>query len=110
MHLTLSPIRGLPGQPETTLAVAGNVLTLDGEAYDLSAVPEGGRFDPDPGDHPFIGSITRAGGTLRATLRVVLGDDAAPHQPTDPAHWIIAEAAGPVAIPAWRIENEEPSE
>lgn len=39
MKLTLSPVRGLPGAPETTLSVAGDVLTVDGTPYDLSPIP-----------------------------------------------------------------------
>lgn len=101
MKLTLSPQAGLPGQPETELSVAGDVLTVDGVAFDLSTVPEGGEAMPD-GDHPFIGPITRQGGVIHATVRVVLGDTAADHQPVDPAHWVVEVADGPVAIPAVR--------
>lgn len=101
MYLTLSPVRGLPGQPETTISVTGDVITVDGTPYDLSAVPEGGIATPE-GDHPFVGTITRENGTIRAAVRVILGDDAAFDQPTDPAHWLITDAAGLVAIPATR--------
>lgn len=104
MHLTLSPIRGLPGQPETTLSVAGDVLTIDGTAFDLSPVPEGGEGWPD-GDHPFIPPIRRADGVIHATVMVLLGDTAASDQPRDPAIWTIANADGPVAIPATRVEE-----
>ena len=105
MQITLSPSRGLPGQPETVLSVAGDGLTVDGTVYDLSAVPEGGLAIPE-GTHPFIGPITREGGEIRCTLRVVLGDDAAPDQPQDPACWTLRVAAGPVAIPTSRIPSE----
>ena len=109
MHLTLSPSRGLPGQPETVLSVAGDVLTCDGVAYDLIDVPEGGEGWPDPeGDHPFIGAIRRIDGEVHATVRVFLGADAAPRQPTDWEHWTVTVADGPVTIPAIRIE--EPAE
>lgn len=104
MHLTLSPIRGLPGQAETVLSVAGDVLSVDGTAYDLTAVPEGGLAEPS-GTHPFTGSITREGGVIRCGVRVILGDDAAPDQPTDPAHWVVTVASGPVTIPASRLEE-----
>lgn len=102
MHLTLSPIRGLPGQTETALSVAGDVLTVDGIAYDLGAIPDGGEATPE-GDHPFIGTITREGGVIHATVRVILGDAAAPDQPDSP--WIVASASGAVTIPAARIEE-----
>lgn len=103
MHLTLSPSRGLPGQPETALFVAGDVLTCDGVAYDLSAVPDGGEATAHGDEHPFIGAITRQAGAIHATLRVILGDTAAVHQP-DTA-WLVEVTAGAVTIPALRIEE-----
>lgn len=108
MHLTLSPQRGLPGQPEMTIHVAGDVITLDGVAYDLSPVPEGGEGEW-PGS-PLVGTFRRAGGVIRATIIVRLGDHAADVQPTDPEHWVIADAAGVIAIPALRkpAEPQEP--
>ena len=105
MHLKLSPQMGLPGQPEMTVHVAGDVITIDGTPYDLSAIPEGGEGWPK-GDSLFIGPITRQDGELNATVRVVLGDDAADDQPTDWAHWTVPVANGPVTIPA--IRKPEP--
>lgn len=105
MNLILSPIRGLPGQPETVLSVAGDVLTCDGVAYDLSPVPEGGRGVPDAaGGHPFLGPILRSGGTLCATVRVVLGDDAHPVQPLE--GWQVSVSAGGVPLPVRRRDEE----
>ena len=105
MHLILSPQRGLPGQPETVLHVAGDVLTVDGTPYDLSPVPEGGEGEW-PGS-PILGRIHRTDGMIHATVLVRLGDTAASDQPTDPAHWVIPAAAGAVSIPAARKEAEE---
>ncbi|MFN4100109.1 MAG: hypothetical protein ACK4GT_10065 [Pararhodobacter sp.] len=104
MQLTLSPIRGLPGQPETALSVDGEVLTCDGVAYDLSPVPEGGLAAPG-GVHPFIGTLTRVDGMIQARLRVVLGDDAAPEQPSDPALWSMVVTRGPVSLPHIRLPH-----
>lgn len=106
MHLILSPQKGLPGQPETMVSVAGDTITVDGTAYDLSAIPDGGEATPGGDDHPFASSITRENGVIHATVRVVLGSDAATDQPTDPAHWTIPNADGPVIIPAVRIAQE----
>ena len=106
MHLTISPIRGLPGQPETALSVAGDMLTCDGVAYDLSSVPEGGEGWPE-GDTPIIGPIRRIDGVIHATIRVTLGDDALPSQPIDPAHWVLPDASGPITIPAARKPEPE---
>lgn len=105
MHLTLSPQVALPGAPETTLHVTGDILTIDGTPFDLSAVPEGG--DGEWPDSPILGTITRQGGTLHVTVRVTLGDTAASDQPTDPAHWAIVAAHGDVSIPALRRPEPE---
>ena len=104
MHLTLSQQMGLPGQPEMTIAVDGDTLILDGTPYDLSAVPEGGEGEWP--DSPFIGTIRRIGGVIHATIIARLGDDAAAHQPCDPAHWMIPDASGVVTIPAVRKPQE----
>ena len=100
MHLTLSPQVGLPGQPETTLHVAGDVITIGGVPHDLSPIPEGGEGDWP--DSPFIGPIRRIGGVIHATVLVRLGDTAADDQPADPAHWVLSAASGAVTIPAAR--------
>ena len=106
MHLTLSPYVGLPGQPEMTLHVAGDVITIDGTAYDLSPVPEGGEGDWP--DSPFIGPIRRIGGVTHATVLARLGDTAADDQPGGP--WIIQDASGDVGIPALRKPEPEAEE
>lgn len=109
MHLTLSPQLGLPGQPETTLHVAGDVLTVDGTPHDLSPVPEGGdgAWIDDGGEgSPLIGRIARQGGVIHVAVRVRLGDTAADDQPDSP--WTIPDAEGPVTIPAARKPVAKP--
>ncbi len=107
MQLTLLPTRGLPDQAETEIIVSGDTITVDGTAYNLGAVPEGGEATPQGGNHPFVGKITRHDGVIACRVRVVLGDDANPHQPTDPDHWSLVAHDGPVAIPATRKETTE---
>lgn len=107
MQITLSPIRGLPGQSETTISVNGDTITVDGMPYDLSAVPEGGEATPEGDDHPFIGAITRQAGEIYCTVRVRLDDTAMPNQPRDPAHWAISATSGAVEIPAIRKPTEQ---
>lgn len=103
MKLTLHLIAGAPGQPETTARVAGDVLTVNGADYDLSAVPEGGRATAR-GDHPFVGAITRQGGVIHAALIWLYdGADARPDQGTEPA--VIDVTDGPVADPVRRKEE-----
>jgi hypothetical protein len=106
MHLTFSPQVGQPGQPTTTLHVGGDVLSINGTPYDLSPVPEGG--DGEWADSPILGPIRRIDGLLHVTVRVALGPDAAHHQPTDPAHWIMPDADGDVTIAYVRIPQTEP--
>jgi endonuclease YncB( thermonuclease family) len=101
MHLMLSPMRGLPGQKETVVVVAGDTIIVNGVAFDLAPVPEGGLAEPE-GDHPFVGVITRQGGVIHATVRIRLDEIAAPHQPVDVAHWTIPEAEGVIEMPALR--------
>jgi hypothetical protein len=101
MNITLIPQFG---RPDTQITVAGDVITIDGVAYDLSPVPEGGEAWPQ-GAHPFIGPITRTGGVINATLLVHLGDAAADDQPGSP--WVIEAASGEVPIPAARKPDPE---
>lgn len=109
MHITLSPIRGLPGQPETAISVSGDTITVDGTPYDLSSVPEGGEATPE-GDHPFVGTITRSAGVIVCTVCVKLGDDAKQSQPVDLTHWTITNANGAVTIPVVRKPELEGAE
>ena len=98
MKLTLSPQVGLPSQPETTIDVSGDIITIDGTPYDLSPVPEGGEATAE--DSPFVGKITRVGGVIHCTVLARIGDTAASDQPDSP--WIIENAEGDVEIPAAR--------
>ena len=108
MKITLHATAGLPGQPETTISVSGDTITVDGTSYDLSAVPEGGEATPQ-GDHPFTPEypITRVDGVIHCGVSVRYDDTAERHQPTDPAHWIVDVSSGPVTIPAIRKPVKE---
>lgn len=107
MQITISPVAGLPGQPETEIGVSGDTITVDGVAYDLSAVPEGGEATPE-GSHPFVGTITRDGGEITCTIRAMYdGATAEPIQPTVPAHWILSLADGATELPIIRRQEAE---
>jgi len=99
MELRLIPQRGLPGAPETVVSVSGDTLIYDDTSFDLSGVPEGGEAEPS-GDHPFDGVIKRIDGIIRCDVRVTLGDDALPDQPTSSEVWTVTVTEGAVAIPA----------
>ena len=103
MILTVKPQVGLPGEPETALHVAGDVLTIDGTAYDLSPISEGGQGEWE--GSPLIGPIRRIDGAIHATVLVRLGATAADEQPDSP--WTIENASGDVTIPAARKPVQE---
>jgi len=103
IDLTLSII--LAGGPETVVSVSGETVTVDGTAYDLSAIPEGAEATPE-GDHPFLGTITREGGTLRATVLYRLDNTAARIQPQ--GEFLFPSASGALVPDVPRIEQEAP--
>ncbi|MEX5600755.1 hypothetical protein [Pseudophaeobacter sp. C1-32P7] len=107
MQITFNCIAGMPGQPETSASVSGDTITVDGVAYDLSAMPEGGYAEPE-GEHPFVGQIARIGGELHLSLRWIY--DTATAEPIQPAAApVLAVAAGEVPDPITRkpVPQEE---
>lgn len=104
MHIALSPIR--MDQP-LTVARAGSVLTLNGEATDLAAY----TADPEA-PHPWIvGQPVLEAGTWHVTLLLPHGADA-PDEVRFPAP-IMLTGDGPVALPGDGDEasdNEDGSE
>ena len=98
MTLTLIPQLGTPDQPEMTIHVSGDVLTIDGAAHDMAPVSDGDLGIPSP-DMPLVGHVERIGGVIHATVIARLGATAA-DDPGGP--WVIANATGDVAIPALR--------
>lgn len=71
MHITLSPVR-----MDETLAAsrAGDVLTLNGEAFDFAQLPEGGTLPAEAITSDWIvGPVSRIAGELHLTLRLPHG-------------------------------------
>ncbi|WP_323041155.1 hypothetical protein [Gemmobacter sp.] len=103
MHITLSPIRSDAG---LTLHRAGDVLTINGEALDLSVIPEGATLPAEAVACDWIaGPITRTAGGLHLTLLLPHGaiPDPAPPEAlavTHPAP-ITLTGDGPVLLPSW---------
>lgn len=95
------PQAGLPGQAPMTASVAGDTITIDGSAYALAAVPDGGEGIPQ-GDSPFVGPIRRIGGEIHCTI--LWRYDADKTRPADPLPTAgVTSGAVPapvVAIPA----------
>lgn len=71
MHITLSPIR----MDETlTASRAGDVLTLNGEAFDFGPLPEGATLPAAAIASEWIaGDVSRIDGVVRLTLRLPHG-------------------------------------
>lgn len=96
MQISLSPQRR---DDALALSKAGDVLTINGAAYDLSSVPDGGTLPA--GSVPcdwIVGDIDRIGGELHLTLILPLGpppwsDTVAHPEP------ITVTADGPIALP-----------
>lgn len=74
MHITLSPQRR---DDTLTLVKTGDVLTLNGVAFDLSVIPEGATLPADAIDSEwFTGPVERIDGQLHLTLILPHGKDA----------------------------------
>ncbi|UWQ76839.1 hypothetical protein [Leisingera sp. M658] len=101
MKVTCICVAGPPGQSETSASVSGDVITVDGVPYDLSAVPDGGFAEPEGENHPFIGRIERINGELHVQLRWFFFEATAePDQPVVPP--TLTVASGPVPDPIVR--------
>lgn len=96
MQITISPAAALASEGDDTVTVSGDTITHNGTAFDLSSIPDGGSAEAE-GDHPFAGVIERIGGVLHVPLRVQYDRKTAePHQPRDPAHWVVTVTDGPL--------------
>jgi hypothetical protein len=96
MKIILSPIAS---NRTTTVSVDGLTITIDGEAIDLSVIPEGGYAEPDK-DSPFVGNVTRDEVTVRYHYESL---KALPDQSTDWADYTFDVTSGPVPCPIqWR--------
>lgn len=103
MHIKLSPIRN---DTALTLHRAGDVLTINGIAYDLSGIPEGATLPRAAVACDWLGSdIERIGGALHLTLLLPHGANA-PEAARFPAP-IINPANGDIALPPHSLEEAE---
>lgn len=95
MHITLSPVRL---DESLTASRAGDVLTLNGEIFDFSPLPEGGTLPAEAIASDWItGPVSRIDGELHLTLRL-------PHGP-NPSHAVAfpepihVTEDGPIPLP-----------
>ncbi|ORL61366.1 hypothetical protein B7H20_02925 [Pseudomonas aeruginosa] len=99
MIIKLSPFAPLPRRDERlSLSRAGDVLTVNGQAFDFTPLPEGGELPAEAiGSEWFAGPVLRRAGRLELILRFPLAADAsAAARFPEP---LMIEADGPVELP-----------
>ncbi|MHA3884557.1 hypothetical protein [Stutzerimonas degradans] len=96
MHITLSPVR----LDETlTASLTADVLTLNGEAFDFTQLPEGGTLPAEAiASDWIVGPVSRIDGELHLTLRLPHGPN--PRQAVAFPVPINVTGGGPIALPA----------
>lgn len=100
MKIKLSPVRG---DEQITLSKLGDVLTINGEEYDFSPIPEGATLPNTAVSCKWVVSdIERVGGELSLTLMLPHGSDA-PEETRFPIS-IITTEDGPIHLPPY--END----
>ena len=99
MQITLTPQRR---DDTLTLVRSGNTLTINGEAFDFAAIPEGGTLPRDAVACDWLaGDVTRSGGVLHLTLILPHGADAPPETLFPAALTLTGD--GPVVLPEYEV-------
>ena len=94
MIITLSP---QASNANTTISVAGQVLTYNGTEYDLSSIPLNGEAE---GEAPAIGSLRNVGGVIHVTLLYPYDASLAEsNQSSNLEDYIVDVTSGEVASP-----------
>jgi len=102
MRITLSPVRL---DTPLTLQRAGDVLTINGETFDFSTLPEGASLPASAVACALLaGDVTRQDGVLHLTLVLPHGA-AAPPETLFPAPLILT-GDGPVVLPLYEAHDE----
>lgn len=110
MIINLSPVR-MDGS--LALSVAGDVLTINGAAFDFTPLPEGASLPREAVDCPWLASdVARAEGEIVLALILPHGAIPWPAPPeaavvTHPAPLHVA-AEGPVALPSFEPAGGDP--
>lgn len=100
MHITLSPVR----LDETlTASRTGDVLTLNGAAFDFGPLPEDATLPAEAIDSPWIvGPVSRIDGELHLTLRLPHGPN--PSQAVAFPEPIHVTEDGPIPLPTDEVQ------
>lgn len=103
MYITLTPCRA---DTSLTLHRKGDTLTINGEAFDLSGIPEGATLPRAAVTCDWLASdITRIGGALQMTLILPHGASA-PEETRFPATLLLTDDSS-VALPPHDMETKE---
>lgn len=95
MQIALSPVRL---DEALTASLAGDVLTLNGQPFDITQLPEGATLPADAIDSDWItGPVERINGELHLTLRLPHGPN--PSQAVAFPEPIHVTEDGPIALP-----------
>lgn len=95
MHIKLNPQRR---DDQITVIKSGDTLTINGEMFDFSDIPEGATLPADAIDSDyFSGPVERIDGTLHLTLTLPHGGNPQPHMAFPEA--IIDPPDGEVELP-----------
>lgn len=106
MKLTFSPMRR---DDRLTLGKTGDTLTINGEAFDFSGIPEGATLPRDAvACEWLVSDIERVSGDLHLTLILPHGADA-PQGALFPVP-IIVTGDGSIDLPAHSLMEVEPVE
>lgn len=95
MNITLSPIRT---DELLTVTRAGDVLSINGQAFDFGPLPDGATLPVEAIDSPwFAGAVSRVNGVLHLTLRLPHGANPSPAVAFPEPVTVTAD--GPVPLP-----------
>lgn len=102
MKINLSPTRSDENQP--TISKAGDTLTINGEAFDFSVIPDGATLPADGIESDWIvGDVTRTAGQLELTIKLPHGANA-PEATRFPQP-ILNPADGAITLPVYDGET-----
>ncbi|MFY0682624.1 MAG: hypothetical protein JXR13_18775 [Thalassovita sp.] len=103
MHITFSPQHRTA---QLELTKIGDVLTLNGEALDLSSIPEGATVPAGAIDSDWVtGPVMRTNGALHLTLVLPHGQNA-PHETRFPQPISVIDD-GSIVLPPYSEPTEE---
>jgi hypothetical protein len=101
MQITFSPTRR---DTPMALSRSGDTLTINGEVFDFSPLPEGATLPPEAiASDWFAGPVERVDGALRLTLVLPHGANA-PEETRFPAP-VAMTGDGPVPMPPYEMET-----